>query len=536
MFKKLLHSPSASITSAALIIAAATLASKVLGVLRTTILTKNFPTDQLDIYFAAFRIPDFVFNIIVLGALSAGFIPVFTRLVHKNKEKEAFRTASNILNILLVSLLFITLLAIFFTPEIIDLITPGFDHAKKWETIRLSRIMFLSPLIMLLSSITGGILQSYKRFAVYSLSPLLYNVGIIIGAEWLAPVWGLQGLAWGVVIGAFLQFIIQLPVVRGLGFKYELIIDTKSAEVRRIFRIMLPRLLTIIVSQINLVVITIIASTLQGGSIAIFSITGDLQTFPLSIFAISFAIAVFPTLSHLTGEDEKDQFSRVLLSTARQILYLVIPFSVLMIILRAQIVRLIFGHGYFNWTDTVSAIEVLFIFCLSLFAQALIPLFCRAFWALQNSRTPFVVDLVSALINIVLAWQLSQSFGLNGLALAFTLSSILNAFLLFVLLRGQIGRSGSRALLVALLKISTSAILAGFLAYRALHWFAPLLNTRTTLGILIQCAIAGLMGAAFYLLFTRLLKVEEFFKLRSALRKKIFRTNLAPAEILDDPQ
>lgn len=536
MFKKILHSPSASITSAALIIAAATLASKILGVLRTTILTKNFPTEQLDIYFAAFRIPDFVFNIIVLGALSAGFIPVFTRLVHKNKTEEAFRTASNILNILLVSLLFITILAIFFTPEIIDLITPGFDHAKKWETIRLSRVMFLSPIIMLLSSITGGILQSYKRFAVYSLSPLLYNVGIIIGAEFFAPVWGLEGLAWGVVLGAFLQFIIQLPVVKSLGFKYELIINTKSEEVRRIFRIMLPRLLTIIVSQINLVVITVIASTLQNGSIAIFSITGDLQAFPLSIFAISFAIAVFPTLSHLTGQDEKDQFSRVLLSTARQILYLVIPFSILMIILRAQIVRLIFGHGYFNWIDTVSAIEVLSIFCLSLFAQALIPLFCRAFWALQDSRTPFIIDLVCAILNIFLAWHLSRNFGLNGLALAFTISSILNAFLLFVFLREQIGRSGSQEIITVLLKISLASIVSGFLAHRALYWFEPFLNTRTTIGILIQCAIAGIIGAAFYLLFTRLFKLEEFFKLRSALRKKIFRTNLAPTEILDDPQ
>lgn len=535
MIKKILSKESSSVTSAAFVIATATLASKFLGVFRNFIFAKEFPTSDLDIYYAAFRIPDFIFNIIVLGALSAGFIPVFTRLIAKKREEEAYRATNNILNILFILLSLLTLVSIIFTPQIVDLMTPGFDATKKQQTIELTRIMFLSPIFMLLSSITSGILQSYKRFFIYSLSPIFYNLGIIFGAEFLAKEFGLIGLAWGVVLGSFLQFIIQLPTTRRLGFRYKLIIDTKSQEIRTIIRIMIPRLLTLIVSQINLLFITIIASTLTAGSLAVFNLANDLQSFPLGIFAISFAIACFPTLSELGDQSHKKRFGEVLISTAKQILYLVIPVSVILVMLRAQIVRVILGHGEFGWEETIMTINALQIFCFSLFAQALIPLLSRSFWALHDSKTPFLSSFISASINIFLAIILTPKFGLYGLIWSFSISSTLNALMLFILISKK-AEIEYRLFYKTILNISLSAIAGGSVTYATLYLIEPLLDTHTSLGIMSQGIIAGIAGTVFYLFSTWAFNIEEFHKLKSAFQRKIFRTKFKTSEIIAEEQ
>jgi putative peptidoglycan lipid II flippase len=536
MIKKIINRELSSVTSAAFIIAIATLASKFLGIFRDGILANRFPTVDLDVYYAAFRIPDFIFNVIVLGALSAGFIPVFAKLVARDKKEEAFKAANNILNILLIILSILTLVSIIISPQIIELITPGFDEEKKQRTIELTRIMFLSPIFMLLSSITGGILQSYKRFFIYSLSPIVYNLGIIFGAEFLALEFGLEGLAWGVVLGSFLQFIIQFPTVKMLGFRYKLIVDTKSREVRKIIRIMIPRIFTLIISQINLLIITVIASTLVAGSLTVFNFASNLQSFPLGIFAISFAVACFPTLSELSDEDQRDRFSDILLSTAKQILYFVIPISVLLVVLRAQIVRVILGHGYFGWEQTIMTFNVLQIFCFSLFAQALIPLFSRAFWAIHDSKTPFFSALFSATINIILAIKLSQDFGIYGLVGAFSISSIINALTLFILLKRKMGHQNYKDFYVTTAKISIASVLSGMIAYKVLYAIEPFLDTHTFIGIFSQGMLAGLVGLGFFLLFSWIIKIEEFNKFRSAFQRKLFKTKIKTSEIIPEEQ
>lgn len=536
MIKKIIHKEFSSVTSAAFIIAIATLASKFLGIFRDGILANRFPTVDLDIYYAAFRIPDFIFNIIVLGALSAGFIPVFAKLIARDKKEEAFRAANNILNILLIILSLLTLISIIATPQIIELITPGFDEEKRERTIELTRIMFLSPIFMLLSSITGGILQSYKRFFIYSLSPIVYNLGIIFGAEFLAWEFGLEGLAWGVVLGSFLQFIIQFPTVRILGFKYKLIIDTKSQEVRTIIKIMIPRIFTLIISQVNLLIITVIASTLAEGSLTVFNLANNLQSFPLGIFAISFAVACFPTLSSLNDEKERDKFSSILLSTAKQILYFVIPLSVLLVVLRAQIVRVILGHGYFSWEDTIMTFNTLQIFCFSLFAQALIPLFSRAFWAIHDSKTPFFSALISAIINVILAIELSQSFGLYGLVGAFSISSTINAMVLFILLKRKMGHQDYKDFYITTAKISFAAVLSGMIAYKILYVIEPFLDTHTFIGIFSQGLFAGVFGVGFFLIFSWITRIEEFDKFRSSFQRKLLKTKIKTSEIIPEEQ
>jgi putative peptidoglycan lipid II flippase len=535
MIKKLINGKINSITSAALILALATLASKFLGIIRSRILAGEFGAgNELDIYYAAFRIPDFIFNIVVMGALSAGFIPVFTRLISDKKEKEAFKTTNIILNLLFVMVIFLCLISIIFAPQLIDLVAPGFHDEKKEMTVELTRIMFLSPVFLLLSSILGGILQSYGRFFIYSLSPIMYNIGIIIGAVYFSKLWGLPGLAWGVALGSFLHFAIQLPIVFKLGFSYQWIIDIKDIGTKQIIRMMVPRTLTLTTSQLNLLVITAIASTLTAGSLAVFNLANDLQSFPLGLFAISFAVASFPTLSSLGAIEHRNEFARNLSKTTRQILFFVIPISVLFVALRAQIVRVTLGTGQFGWEDTVLTLEALGIFSISLFAQSVIPLFSRAFWALHDAKTPFFTSLVGVIVNLILAFYLSNLYGIIGLVSSFSIASIINAALLYYLINKKTNFVCHSRIYKPLLKISLAAVIAGYFSHEILYIVEPYLNTSKTIGIMTQGFISGLSGLSLYCFISWKLGVEELLIFKNAIKRRIFRSKIQTSEIISE--
>ncbi len=534
MIKKLINGKMNSITSAALILALATLASKILGFIKITILAGAFGIDDLDIYYAAFRIPDFIFNIVVMGALSAGFIPVFARLVFEKKEKEAFRTTNIILNLLFVMIIFVCVISIIFAPQLIDLVAPGFHDEKKAITVELTRIMFLSPIFLLLSSILGGILQSYGRFFIYSLSPIMYNIGIIVGAIYFSKWWGLPGLAWGVVLGSFLHFAIQLPIVFRLGFNYQWVMDIKDIGARQIIKMMVPRTLTLTTSQLNLLIITAIASTLASGSLAVFNLANDLQSFPLGLFAISFAVASFPALSSLGGIEHRIEFARNLSKTTRQILFFVIPISVLFVVLRAQIVRAILGHGQFGWDATIMTLDSLGIFSISLFAQSVIPLFSRAFWALHDSRTPFIASLIGIIVNLIFAFFLSKQFGIIGLVSSFSIASIVNAALLYYLINKRTDFACHSRIYKPILKISLAAVASGYFAHEVLFVIEPLLDTSTAIGIIIQGFIAGLSGLLLYCFISWKLGVEELLIFKNSIQRRIFRSKIETSEIISE--
>jgi len=256
--RKLIGRPINNITAAAALVALFSVASRFLGVVRDHILAGSFGAGaELDIYYAAFRVPDFIYNLIVLGALSAGFIPVFSEMIKRSEiwpgEKEKLvRLANNVFNSLLLLIILLSVFGVIFAAPVTAWITPGFSAEAKAQTAHLTRIMFLSPLFLGMSGVLGGILQSYKRFFVYSLSPVFYNLGIIFGALVLVDFWGIDGLAWGVVLGAFLHFAVQLPTVWSLGFHYRFLLDIRDRGLRQIAMMMGPRTLSLAVSQINL--------------------------------------------------------------------------------------------------------------------------------------------------------------------------------------------------------------------------------------------------------------------------------------------
>ncbi|MFA5162955.1 MAG: murein biosynthesis integral membrane protein MurJ [Patescibacteria group bacterium] len=530
MFKKIFRQQINSVTVAAALVALSSLASRALGVLRDRILAGRFGAGlDLDIYYAAFRIPDLIFNLLVLGALSAGFIPIFSSLIKDMKcdrrvcysdspNREAWYLAANVLNILSLGLIILSLAGVILAPQIISLITPGFSLEAKAKTVELTRLMFLSPIFLGISGVLGGILQSFKRFFLYSLAPILYNLGIIFGALYLSEDFGMLGLAWGVVIGAALHMLVQMPTVFGLGFRYHWRFDFKDFKTRQIGRMMVPRTLSLAISQINLVVTTIIASSLASGSLSVFNFANNLQSFPIGIFGISYAVAAFPALAAAASDREKlkQNFSLPF----RQILFFIIPATVFLITLRAQIIRVVLGTGEFDWRATVLTMDCLAAFALSLFAQATIPLLVRVFYARHNSKTPFYLGLVTVIINIVLAWYLAPIWGVTGLVLAFSVANIINFILLGVWLYSEVGDLDIRKILGSSLKFCVAAILGGTVLQLAKLAVWPFIDMTRFSGVFIQLSVSLGLGLLVYLMTCYFLRSEELFGLLASLKNR----------------
>ncbi|MDP3900313.1 MAG: murein biosynthesis integral membrane protein MurJ [bacterium] len=550
MISKLFTSKINSITVAAVIVAAASLASRFLGIFRDRILASEFGAGStLDMYYAAFRVPDLIYNLLVLGALSAGFIPVFAALInHRSiikkitdkENNEAWLVANIALNILGSLLIVTSLVLVIFAEPLTKLLAPGFDADAQLITVNLTRIMFLSPLFLGLSSVFGGVLQSFKRFFVYSLAPIIYNIGIIIGALYFTPIWGVYGLAYGVVFGALMHLLIQVPTVFSLGWRWQPVFNWRNKYIRQIAIMMVPRTLSLAVMQVNLVVITIIASTLAAGSLAVFNFANNLQSFPVGIFGISFAIAAFPTLSALADDRGVliKNFSKVL----RQIIFFILPATVLILTLRAQIIRVILGAGAFDWQDTILTINTLTYFCLSLFAQAIIPLLVRMFYVQKNSKTPFYVGLFAVVVNLGLslylpsiiacgAANICQPLGVAGLALAFSISMIINFALLWILLKAEFGNLDEVRILMSTLKISLASIAAGISIQAVKFLIEPLVNMTKFWGVLTQGFLAGSFGIIIFIIVCWLLKSEELLNFIRSIRSKFKREKIETDDV-----
>ena len=535
--KNILNGESKTITGAALLLGAASLASRFLGVLRDRVLAGQFGAgNTLDVYYAAFRIPDLIYNLLILGALSAGFIPIFMKALSARagadktqtsaENKEAWDIANGTINIMGVALFLFCGLFILISPWVIPLITPGFDSGKMSLTVSMTQIMMLSPIFLGLSNILGGILQSFKRFLVYSLAPIFYNLGIIVGALFFTKWWGIYGLAFGVVLGAFVHMMIQAPAVWQLGFRYRWIFDFANESVRKIGKLMVPRTLGLATSQINLLVMTIIASTLVPGSLAVFDLANNLQYFPVGLIGISFAMAAFPLLGEFAAAGKKEEMAKSFSHTARQILFFIVPASVLFLVLRAQIVRVILGSGSFDWNDTVLTADTLEYFVLSLFAQSLVPLLARFFYALQDTKTPFTIGLVSAGANILSAIFLVKPLGISGLALAFSIGNIINFSLLWIFLRIKFGPLDEANIIKSVSKISMAGLAMAFIIQGMKFVIEPHVDMQTFVGVFTQGFGAGAAGLVVFAGVAFALGSREMHALSYAIKNKLFRAKL----------
>jgi putative peptidoglycan lipid II flippase len=545
VFNKILNFQVKNITFGALILAIFYFLSAVLGLFRDRLLASHFGAGlESDVYFAAFRIPDFVYNILILGGLIVAFLPLFSEYFARNKEK-AWEMTNYILNAFLVFLVSISFILFIFTPWLIKWIFPGFGPEHLKLAIPLIRLLLLSPIIFGLSNIFSGILQYFGRFFVYGLAPILYNLGIILGIIFLAPRFGVFGVGIGVILGALFYFLIQFPSARNCGFFYKFLLNFKYPAVKRIFQLMVPRVFGIATQQINLIVMMAVASLIGSGSIAIFNFSNNLQSLPVGVIGTSFALAVFPVLSRTWVSNQKKEFSENFISAFSQILFLIIPISVLFFILKTQIVRIIYQTGRFGMEEAQITAACLGIFAFSIFAQSLIPLLVRAFFSFQDTKTPTIITVSAIFLNIVLAFSfvwlmnfpnLFSNFVENifkvgkienaviiVLPLAFSIATIFQFILLLIFLRKKIENLRLFEIWYSLKKILLSTLLMVIFVYFTIYLLVNFLNIKTLIGVFIQTIFAILIGLLIYILVTILLGSPELKTIKSSILKQFNR-------------
>ncbi len=519
--------------SAAVIIAIFVLSSRVLGFLRDRLLASKYGASlDLDIYYASFRIPDFIFSLIIVGAISSVFIPVFCSLFKKD-EKIAWKFTNTVLSFNLVIIVLLSLTALIFTKKIIYLVAPGFNNETIEKTANLTRIMLLSPIFLSLSTIIGSILQIFKRFLLYSLAPILYNLGIISGIIFFTKFFGIYGLGLGVALGALLHFLIQLLPLSKTGWHFYFNFDIKTEGFIETLKLMIPRSLSLIANQINFWIITAISSFLSAGSISVFNFAYNIQYVPIALFGISFAIASFPELAQANSIEEKKEFIEKFSSVFKNIFFLSFPTGVFSYIFRAQLVRIILGTGKFSWLDTRLTAALLGVFAISIFSQSLIYLLTRAFYALKNTIIPFLINLLSIASTILLSLIFISIINGNqhtkfiaeilriadlsnikivGIGLAFSLGSIINFIFLYIFLKRKIAINLFEKFKNSVIKTVLASFFTAPFTYFFLFIFSKIVNMETFWGILTQTAGSGLLTLMTFIFISKLLKSEELNK------------------------
>ena len=519
-----------SVGRASLFMIVTLIASRFLGWLRLSVIGAKFgETTQLDAFWAAFRIPDTLFNLLVAGALASAFIPVFTGYLAKEREDEAWRVASSVMNAIVILLIALSAVMWVLAPWIVPVLAPFPDPAQVDTTIRLSRIMLLSPIFMGLSALFTGILNSYRQFLSGATAPLVYNFVIILFAVFASPFLGIEALAWGTVAGALMMWLVQVPELTFRRTRYRFALDLGHPGVREIARLTIPRTLALGAVQLIFIVDTFLAAKLPEGSLTALNYAFQLMQLPLGVFSIAISAAVFPTLSSYAAQGLQSKMREILQTAIRWILFLTLPTVVMMIVLRRPIVNLLFQYGQFGPEAREATQEAFLFYSLGLAGHALIQILARAYYASKDTRTPLALTLVSIGTNIVLSVLLAPIYGINGLALANSIATLAEAVLFLALLapraRLQLGGLGTSSL-----KVIAASLLMGIAMFAFIRETNITVDLQQTkLGLLLQTAVAVAVGLVAYVGAATLFRVSELAEVTDAVRMRLGRRSGAEA-------
>ena len=539
---------------AAYVLAVFTFGSQILALIRDRLLASQFgASETLDVYYAAFKIPDLLF-VLFASTLS---VYVLIPFVAKKRDQESSASAgillSQVFSAFLVAYSALALLIAVVTPQLIPVLFPGLVEQTNELTL-LIRILLLQPLFLGISSLLGVITQLSHRFVLYAISPLVYNVGIIFGIIFLYPIYGVSGLAYGVVLGAIGHMLIQIPFVRKSELKFGFSRQVNAAQLSDILTISLPRALTLSLNQITLLFLVGLASAMTVGSVAVFQFAYNLHSVPLAIIGVSYSVAAFPLLAELFAKGDLSTFRLHISSALRHIIFWSVPAIALIVVLRAQIVRVILGSGAFNWDDTRLTAAVLAILALSLLAQAINLLFIRALYAGGHTRAPLVIAGCGLLASVAMAYLFYNSFlayeavrstfefvfrvkGVPGtevlmIAVAYSISVIGQSIFLAITFVSYYHVS-LRWVWERLLKSLTAAVVGGLTAYVTLNFIVFVIDRETFIGIVLQGGIAGFFGIIAIVWAYYVLKMPEFFEVKDTLHRRVFKVS-TPA-VTDEP-
>ncbi len=514
-------SRSSRMARAAGIVMIAFVLSRLLGLVREMVIARQFGTSlELAAYLAAFRVPDFIFYLIAGGALGSAFIPTFTEYLTVGEEEEAWQLASAVFNLLALVLTAVAIMAAILAPLLARLIVPGFDPATQAMTARLMRVMLIAPVVFGISGLAMGVLHSHQHFLAPALAPVFYNLSIIVAALWLGPSMGVRALAAGVVGGAFLHLLVQLPMVMRVGARYTPVLGLSHPGVREVGRLMGPRILGLAAVQINFVVNTILASGLGAAALPALNYAWLLMMLPQGVFAMALATVAFPTFSELTALDDMAGLRSTLSAMLRSVLYLTVPASVGLLVLRTPVIEALLQRGAFTQASTNAVAFALQFYALGLFAHATVEIVARAFYALHDTKTPVFVGLSAMGGNILLSLILIRPLSFGGLALANTLATIGEMTVLLWLMRRRLGDMDAQRLASSGLRI---VVAAGLMAAALLSFTRGLPATDPLLII-----VGGVgIGSVLYVGITMLVGSDEIGAvLRLIQRRRVSEPDL----------
>lgn len=505
-----------NILSAAYVIMATVIFSQLLGLVRNRLLVSIFgASNTLGIYNYSLILPDTIFQLVVSSALVSAFIPVFVDYIKAGREKEGYKMASDLLTLGLITFGIVSLILAIFAPTILSVFNLGSNFSDDQITLMadLMRLVIIGQLLFIVASFFTAILQSYNHFFVPGFAAALYNLGTIIGIFFLHNTFGIFSAPLGGILGGILYIIFQIPLAVKLGFRYVPSVSHLFDEgVRKIVSLMWPRTFQNGVQQVGTVALGVIIAYLAdpGRMYVLFDYAKILMFAPVSLIGFSIAQAAFPILSR--EKNDMSDFKTTFLNSAYQMLYLILPVSALLLILRIPIVRLIYGADLFDWPATVLTGRTLAFFSISIFAQALIGLFYRAFYALHNTKIPLVTSVIGtgSLIVLALYFVLGHEMGIESIAFAFSLANFLQLAILFFILDRMSGRFNKRSILLSLSKLFIATAIMAFALYVPIKLLDQLVfDTTRTINLLILTGISSAAGVSLYFFCTWLLNIRE---------------------------
>lgn len=505
-----------NILSAAFVIMATVIISQILGLVRQRLLVGIFgPSNTLGIYLYASQLPDTIFQLTIAAALSTAFIPVFSDYLSKGKEEEAHKMASTLLVIGFFIFTAISILLAIFAQTFLQIFNSGshFSPQEMALMANLMRIIIIGQLLFILGTFFTALLQSYNHFFVPGIAAALYNFGIIMGVVLFSSSIGIYSATIGVLIGGAIFVLLQLPLARQVGFRFRpSMAYIRSDGIRKITHLMWPRTIANGVMLTGTLLVGSLISFLHdpGRMNVIFDCAKTLAFAPVALFGQTIAQAAFPVLSR--EKDKPNDFKATFINSFNQMLYLVLPISVLILILRIPLVRLVFGASRFDWPATVLTGQTLALFSISIFAQALITLVLRAFYALQDTKTPLIINAISTILLLAIAYILMVVFhgGVETLGTAFSISSIIQLIILFILLEKKVGGFKKFELLISWSKFFASSVLTAFALYIPIKLLDQLVfDTTRTINLIILAGISSLVGLLLYLFLTWFFDVKE---------------------------
>ena len=527
--------------------------SLILALIRDKMLAYTFGAGQsLDVYYAAFRIPDLIFTTIGSLVSASILLPYFIERFENSKEKgKSF--SDGIFTIFFIGMIAVSALVFIFAPYLVPIVMPGFtDNVVLAELILSMRIMLLSPFFLGLSNLFSSLTQMRYRFLVYAFSPVVYNAGIIAGVVFGYPILGIPGLAIGVVIGAFLHMGIQIPFMIHEKLMPVFTLKINWSDIKNIMTTTFPRTITLSANQLASFVLVSIASVMTAGSISVYNFAFNLQSVPLTLIGASYSSAVFPTLSKLIFKGKITEFKEKMIASAQHIIFWSMPITVLFMVLRAQIVRTVLGAGKFDWADTRLTAATLALFAFSTIGQSLVVLFVRSFYAEGKTSRPLFINLISASITIISGITLYKMFnsipvfrffledllkvsGQTGtsvlvLALAFSIGTLVSTILHWWTYE-KTYPGFTKPVLETLYHSFAASVIMGYVAFLALRLFAFIFPLTKVWGLFLQGLCAGITGLVILVCILKILKNRELEDVIKTLHKKIWKVSVPPAEV-----